>query len=185
MLAPGIDPAAVAAADAARRPVARSSALILEHPRLSAPSARWPVNRAISQVALVGLMVVAVLALAIARFSGPSAVAVASPSPTASPTASATPRLTPSPSASGSTAPSGSAPASPSASAGGSAKPSVSPSSSARASAEPSFSTIYVVKKGDTLVAIAAQFKTTVAAIKELNGLKDSSLKIGQKLKIP
>ena len=70
MLAPGVDPAAVAAADAARRPVARSSALILEHPRLSAPKARWPVDRAMSQVALVGLMVVAIVAVAIARLAG-------------------------------------------------------------------------------------------------------------------
>ena len=111
MLAPGVDPAAVAAADAARRPVARSSAIILEHPRLSAPTARWPVDRAMSQVLLVGLMIVAVLALAIARLPSAGAAAVrgtiGDSVPTASPTARPTPRATPRPS------PSASAPATP------------------------------------------------------------------------
>jgi LysM repeat protein len=43
----------------------------------------------------------------------------------------------------------------------------------------------YEVQTGDTLYGIAAKFKTTVAAIKQLNGLKSDSLKAGQKLKIP
>lgn len=175
MLAPGVDPAAVAAADAARRPIARSSVLILEHPRLSAPRARWPVDRAMSQVALVGLMIVAFVAVAIARLSGPDGGAVVSPSPSASPTASATSRPTQRPTAS----PSLSASPSASASAGASAPP------SAVASAAPSFRTTYVVKKGDTLIVIATQFGTTVQAIKDLNGLTSNSLKVGQQLKIP
>lgn len=40
----------------------------------------------------------------------------------------------------------------------------------------------YQVKKGDTLYSIARKFKTTVALIKEVNGLKDNSLSIGQRL---
>tara|TARA_R110001632_G_scaffold18712_14_gene57677 strand:+ start:1119 stop:1952 length:834 start_codon:yes stop_codon:yes gene_type:complete len=40
----------------------------------------------------------------------------------------------------------------------------------------------YQVKKGDTLYSIARKFKTTVALIKEVNGLKDNSLAIGQRL---
>jgi len=40
----------------------------------------------------------------------------------------------------------------------------------------------YKVKKGDTLYSIARKFKTTVALIKEVNGLKNNSLSIGQRL---
>jgi LysM repeat protein len=50
--------------------------------------------------------------------------------------------------------------------------------------AEPSSAT-YTVKKGDTLTGIADQYKTTVAALVKLNGLKDADdLAIGQKLKV-
>ena len=40
----------------------------------------------------------------------------------------------------------------------------------------------YEVKKGDTLYSIAKKFKTTVAVIKELNGLKSNAIAIGQHL---
>jgi flagellum-specific peptidoglycan hydrolase FlgJ len=40
----------------------------------------------------------------------------------------------------------------------------------------------YQVKKGDTLYSIARKFKTTVTLIKEVNGLKNNSLSIGQRL---
>lgn len=196
MLAPGVDPAAVAAADAARRPVARSSALILEHPRLSAPTARWPINRAMSQVVLVGLMIVAVLAVAVARFAGPEVAAIAVPSasasasPIASPTLRPTPRLTPSPLPSGSASTGPSAPPSGSVS-GVTATPTpivtASPSATAAPtpSATPGAAKTYVVKKGDTLYGIATTFGTTVAELKRINGLTSNSLKIGQKLKLP
>jgi LysM repeat protein len=169
MLAPGIDPAAVAAADSARRPIARTMPLILEHPRLSAPAARWPFDRAMSQVALVALMVVAFVAVGFARLAGPGAAAVVSPSPSPSATATPTPRPTVRPTPS----------PSPSASPSGSASPSVA------ASPEPSFRTTYTVKSGDTLIGIAGVYGTTVQAIKDLNGLTSNDLKIGQKLKIP
>jgi len=42
----------------------------------------------------------------------------------------------------------------------------------------------YTVVKGDTLSAIATKFGTTVADLKNLNGLKDNILKIGQVLKL-
>jgi hypothetical protein len=186
MLAPGIDPAAVAAADAARRPIARGSALILEHPRLSAPTARWPLDRAMSQAALVALMVVAFGAVAIARFSSPQAAAVAQPTATASATASPTPRPTPRPTPSPSLAPSAVASAPP-ASAGPSpaASGAVSGATGTPTVSRPSFATTYVVKQGDNLYGIAGHFGTTVAALKELNGLTSNSLKIGQELKIP
>ena len=43
----------------------------------------------------------------------------------------------------------------------------------------------YAVKSGDNLTKIAAQFGTTVKALRAANGLKTDSIKVGQKLKIP
>jgi LysM repeat protein len=44
---------------------------------------------------------------------------------------------------------------------------------------------IYSVKSGDTLTKIAAQFGTSVKALRAANSLKTNSIKVGQKLKIP
>ncbi|MFH9425979.1 peptidoglycan-binding protein [Streptomyces sp. NPDC017529] len=44
----------------------------------------------------------------------------------------------------------------------------------------------YTVQKGDTLSSIATKFKTTVATLVSLNGIKDpNKLSVGQKLKVP
>ena len=40
----------------------------------------------------------------------------------------------------------------------------------------------YEVKKGDTLYSVARKFKTSVNVIKEINGLKDNTISVGQKL---
>lgn len=45
--------------------------------------------------------------------------------------------------------------------------------------------TSYVVKSGDTLGKLATEFHTTVKAIQSANGLSDTKIKVGQKLKIP
>jgi hypothetical protein len=104
MLAPGLDPTVVAAADAARRPLARSTPVVLEHPRLSAPTTRWRLDRALPQTALVALMIVAFAAVALARLSsdsgaglGPSPSVSASPSPSRTPSPRPTPSPTPIP----------------------------------------------------------------------------------------
>ena len=43
----------------------------------------------------------------------------------------------------------------------------------------------YTVQAGDTLSLIAQAFGTTVAKIKEMNGLKNDNLRVGQKLNLP
>ncbi|MGA2542620.1 MAG: LysM peptidoglycan-binding domain-containing protein [Verrucomicrobiota bacterium] len=45
--------------------------------------------------------------------------------------------------------------------------------------------TIYIVKSGDVLVRIAKAHNTSVKAIEALNDMKTSSIKAGQKLKVP
>lgn len=43
----------------------------------------------------------------------------------------------------------------------------------------------YVVQKGDSLSKIAIKFNTSVRKIMELNGLKSTNIRVGQKLKLP
>jgi LysM repeat protein len=173
MLAPGLDPAIVAAADAARRPIARSASVVLEQPRFAIASIGE--NVAFSQALLVALMVLALVVVLVSRLSAGSPPPEPSPTPavTASPAPSPTPRPTrrptPTPAASG-VAPSGSL--------------AVPPSAAAVPSAG-AFRTTYRVEAGDTLVRIAAEYSTTVGAIQQLNGLSGSSIRIGQLLKIP
>lgn len=45
---------------------------------------------------------------------------------------------------------------------------------------------VYVVKKGDTLGAIASKYKTTVAKLQAANGIKNANtIYVGQKIKVP
>jgi D-gamma-glutamyl-meso-diaminopimelic acid endopeptidase CwlS/peptidoglycan endopeptidase LytE len=53
------------------------------------------------------------------------------------------------------------------------------------ATASPAGPTTYTVKSGDSLYAIAIQFKTSVSALKALNHLTSNTLHVGQVLKIP
>jgi len=43
----------------------------------------------------------------------------------------------------------------------------------------------YRVRQGDTLFSIARQFSTTVAQLKQLNGLSGDAIKVGAQLKVP
>ena len=177
MIAPGVDPSVVAAADAARRPVARAAPVIVEGPRLGlgSGSGTWP----LSQAALVGLMIVAFAVVLIARISSPGA-ATPSPSPSPIATASPSPSPTPTPIPTPTVAPSGSG-AVPS---GSGALPSAA-ASQAGAVSGPAFGTTYRVKAGDTLVGIASTFGTTVGELQRVNRLAGSDLRIGQLVRIP
>jgi LysM repeat protein len=42
----------------------------------------------------------------------------------------------------------------------------------------------YLVKRGDTLSGIAARFRTSVASIKRLNGLRGDVIRAGQTLRV-
>lgn len=160
-LAGGADPALVDAADRRRRPLPRTAPILLEPPGLVDQVVRLQFDRGPGQLALIGLMIVAFVIVALTRLpAGPAAIAPsANPSfvAVASALPSPTPTLDPSPSAS------------------------VAPS----AAPEPSFRATYKVKKGDTLAGIAHKFNTSVTRIRNANGLKGSSIKIGQVLKIP
>lgn len=161
-LAGGADPALVEAADGRRRPLARTAPILLEPPSLVDQAVRLRLDRGPGQIALVGLMIVAFAIVALTRLSagGPAV----SPAPLAS-TVAVTPSHTPS------------RPPTPT--------PSSESSSSASLGPGSSFSTTYKVVKGDTLITIAKRYGTTAAKIKALNGLKSSTLRIGQVLKIP
>ena len=162
-LAGAVDPARIAIADARRRAVPRTAPVLLEPPRLIDQVTRFQLDRTPGQLALVGLMVIAFAFVALTRLSAGSA----GPGPSASPSLIA---IVPS----GSPLPSASIRAS---------IPAASPSPTT--SPGESFRTTYTVKKGDTLATIATRFKTTAAAIRTLNNLKSTSLKVGQVLKIP
>lgn len=160
-LAGGSDPRLVAAADRRRRPLARTAPILLEPPRLIDQAIRFPLDRAPSQLALIGLMVLAFAVVALTRLS--SGAGPAAPSAQPSSVAVLQPSAPPSPSPTPTAGPSGS--------------PSAIPS--------PSFRATYKVKRGDTLAAIAKRFATTAAKIRTLNGMTSSVLKVGQVLKIP
>ena len=44
---------------------------------------------------------------------------------------------------------------------------------------------IHQVQSGDTLIAISQKYKASVKAIQQLNGIENSTIYVGQKLKIP
>jgi LysM repeat protein len=128
--------------------------------------------------------IVLVVALAALGLSGlgrdqPSTGAVSSPSPSPTlpvtpsprPTVAATATLTPPPS--GTPAPTATPTLAPT------------PAPTAAVTPAPSARTSYKVKSGDTLYDIARAFDTTVAAIKQLNGLTSNTLHVGQVLLIP
>lgn len=152
-----------------RRPYPRMAPVILDHGRMHVALPAAARDRPASQLGLAGLMVVAFAAIALARLGGVGEGRVAagalSPSPQASVLAvapSPTPEPTPEPTAS--------------------AAP---PSSTPEPSPTPELRT-YKIKRGDTLIKIAARFGTTVKLLVDLNDIDDPGrLPIGARLKIP
>jgi len=164
------------ASDAALWPAASSVPIALEsvHTR---PGINVASPRAGGQALLVGLMVVALLVLVIAR-ANPLAGAGASPSPDASLTADASAVAVASLPATASPVPSVADSASPAA-----PSPTVAPTPSPSPTAT---HRTYKVRSGDTIASIAAKFHTTVTAIVRANKIVDPrTIHPGQTLTIP
>ena len=168
------------------RTLVRTAPLVLDHGRLPVSVQSLARDRGLGQGALLVLMAVAFAAIFIARLSsggtggsgdvlaglgtpGPSASASLTPS-TPEPTVGASPVRTLVPTAVEPTTP----PVATS-------TPAATPKPSGPAPA-----TTYKVRSGDTLSGIAAEFRTTVKALSEINGIDDPSrLRIGQVLTLP
>ena len=160
-----------------RRPVTRTTPLVLDHPRFDV-TIPLPVS-GVGQSGLVALMVVAFGAVAVTRLGGgpdvgPAVVAAPSGSPAVHRSPAAT-EAAPSPS-----------PAKPSRT----LVPSdVRPSPTPRRTtvpATPGVGGTYTVKSGDTLSRIAGRNGTTWKVLAQLNHLKDpTKIRVGQVLQLP
>ena len=161
----------------ATRVVTRTTPLLLDHGRLAIGLPTLRVDRGAGQGGLVALMAVAFAAIVVARLSsggplpagqvGVGAGASASPSAAASRGPAATPGASVAPSRTLVPTEVEPTPAPP------------------RASSAPAAKT-YKVRSGDTLGGIAREFGTTVAVLKELNGIENPRLlRVGQVLKLP
>jgi LysM repeat protein len=143
--------------------------VVLDHGRIgfALPAAR---DRPAGQLALGALMLVAFAAIAFARLSGVGAGGLAagagSPSPLAT-RAAALPTPTPTPVPT----------AAPSAATSPVLTPAPNPTQPTRT---------YKVKRGDTLIGIAARFGTTAPVLIDLNNIKNPArLAVGARLKLP
>jgi LysM repeat protein len=170
-----------------RRPVARTTPLVLDQGRLGIPMPSIASTHMAGQGLLIGVLGVAFGAVLIARLAtgGGSEAGVIVPVGSGSPSPAATEAA-----AAATRAP---ATGKPAASAKPAAAPTAKPSAtlpptgpSAKPTATPAKPTSYKVKGGDTLSGIAARFGTTVKILAELNDIKDpSKLRVGQVIKLP
>jgi LysM repeat protein len=124
-----------------------------------------------AQAGLVGVLVLAFVAVAVARLPGAgSSGALLAATPTVTPRPTTAPTITPAPTPTLELTP----------------PPTVAPTAPPTAAPTPTSAvTSYRVVAGDTLTGIAARFGTTVQAIVDLNKLTTTNLRIGQLLRIP
>jgi LysM repeat protein len=164
---------------ALRRPIARTTPVVLDQGRIAVAMPSISTAPSLGQGILIGVLALAFGAIILAKIatSGASGGIDASASPRVSASAAvvASHRPSPSPTAKPSPTPV------PSPSPAPTAKPSPTPVPSATPVPK-----TYKVKSGDTLSGIAAKFGTTVKALEKLNGITDpSKLHVGQILKLP
>jgi LysM repeat protein len=159
------------------RPLARTTPMVLDHGRVAITVPALRADRTMAQAILILLMALAFVAIILAKVTGGAPAGASAGSPSVGATAGASSKPGTGPAAAATTSVSVSI-----------APTAVSTGAVAGATDQPSApgTRTYKVKSGDTLVGIAAKFKTTPKAISNLNGITDpSSLKIGQILKIP
>ncbi len=164
----GIDPGRVTGSRIGR--TARSAPVALDRPgRVAASSKLAAFSRSATGAGLAIAAVLALSAVVLARLPTSDA---ASPPPSAAGALAANPRTEEQSVLAATAAP-------PSAT----RRPSPTAAPSVTATPEPS---VYVVRAGDTLSEIAAQFDTTIGVLVELNGIQDAAnLQIGQELRLP
>lgn len=169
-----------------RRPIARTTPLVLDQGRLAIPRpsiASFPMAGQTALIAVLGVAFGAVLIARLATGGGGEAgviipVGSATPRPSATEVA-VTASRSPAPTAVPSAAPTAAPTAKPS--------PTLVPTGpTAKPSPSAAHPVSYKVKGGDTLSGIAARFGTTVKVLADLNGIKDpSKLHVGQVIKLP
>lgn len=163
------------------RPLARTTPVVLDHGRITVTVPAFRSERLPAQAILIALLAIAFAAIVLARLTGGgSGLAAAGASPSAGARASVSASVAPSPVPTPTERPSQSVvPSAPAATPVASKPP-----ATARPTAKAPRT--YKVKAGDTLIGIAAKYKTTVSAIRKLNHLSSGSgLHVGQVLKIP
>lgn len=172
--------------------VARTTPVVDVGIGLGAAVSRLVADRRGWQVIPAAVLVLALVAVGLSGFGrnqpatgllpspSPDAVASASPASTGTAPGTASPGATPSPTITPPTPAPEPTPAPP---------PTPSPATTVKppptTSPVPSARTTYTVKPGDTLYGIARTFGTTVAAIKDLNGLTSNNIRSGLILRIP
>lgn len=175
------------------RPIARMTLVVLDQARFELRVPEIRADRATGQAVLVGALAVALAALLLARPAGDAGSAAngaadASSGGGSSPAAIDGSPATPNPDAP-SSVPTPDATQLPTPSPEASQAASAAPTQSPVATPSPAPSTsgaTYRVRSGDTLVAIAARFDTTVSVLVDLNDIDDPArLKVGQILKLP
>jgi LysM repeat protein len=171
------DPSAQPRRRSLRRPVTRTTPLVLDHPRFDLPIPSLQA-RGVGQSGLVALMVVAFGAVALTRLGGPQIGPAIVAAPSGSPTAQGSPAAT------------GTTPAATPARPTRTLVPSdVEHSPTPRPTARPATPGVgntYTVRSGDTLSGIAARNGTTWKAIAQLNQIKDpKKIRVGQVLRLP
>lgn len=166
LAAVGITTSALAARQT--RPLTRTIPVALDRPTaITGPIGVVDAYRRLGRLGIASLALLALLLVILARFTG--STPTPSPSPTVFAGGSPTPLQTPLPTAAPTTPP-----------------PTASPTLGSPTPTPAATPIIYIVKRGDSLTAIAERYGTTVQALQDANGIAPGEvIQPGQKITIP